>query len=298
VARLKLKKLFSTKNGAARALTDWLSASGVAQIAVQDVSGEWLIGGPLNGPKRPIEQGGETLGWVVGPDAEHLAVIISAVAAKEAEKIALADEVLDKYREINLLYNLTEKLAATIELTQVANTALAESSRLIHAAAGEIILRDESGATTQVAVFGTFASDSSKTGERIAAKVIEAGKGEIVNAELGTPASFLSAPLKAKDRVLGAILLAHESATTYTAADLKLLATVASQAAPMIENALVYERSLREARERETQLKKQIEALQIQIDESRTAKQVAEITETDYFQALRQKADKLRYGKE
>jgi len=297
MARIKLKKLFADKNGAARALSNWLGATN-ARVAIQDVSGEWLTDSALDGLKCAIELGGETLGWVVGADAERVAALMTAIAANEAEKIALADEVLDKYREINLLYNLTEKLAATIELTQVASIALTESSRLIRAAAGEIILRDELGARLRVAAFGAFPSNASEPGERIATRVLETGKSEIVNAETGAPASFLCAPLKAQDRALGVILLVHESAIPYTAADLKLLTTVASQAAPPIENALLYEKTLREAREREAQLKKQIEALQIQIDEARTAKQVAEITETDYFQALREKADRLRYGKE
>lgn len=298
MARLKLKKLFSDKKGAARALSNWLGATEGTRVAIQDASGEMLLGAALSGEKCAIELEGETLGWVTGTDAEQVAALLEAMAAKEAEKIMLADEVLDKYREINLLYNLTEKLAATIELTQVASIALTESSRLIHAVAGELILRDELGATSRIAAFGTFSSTWSEPGERIATQVLESGKGEIVNAESGAPASFLCAPLKAKDHALGVILLAREAATIYTAADLKLLTTVASQAAPPIENALLYEKTLREAREREAQLKKQIEALQIQIDESRTAKQVAEITETDYFQSLREKANRLRYGSE
>lgn len=297
MARLRLKKLFSAKNGAALALAAWLTHGGRSRVAIQDASGEWLIGVGTTEPRCAIEQGGDILGWVYGQDAAPIAAVISAIATKESEQIALAAEVLDKYREINLLYNLTEKLAATIDLTQVGSTALAESSRLIHAAAGKIILRSESVAPTQIAAFGTFPKDSFAAGEQIAARIMEKGKGEIVNADFGAPASFLSAPLKSKDRVLGVILLASESAANYTAADLKLLTTVASQAAPMIENALLYAKTLSEAREREAQLKKQIEALQIQIDESRTAKQVAEITETDYFQALRQKADRLRHGK-
>jgi transcriptional regulator with GAF, ATPase, and Fis domain len=299
MARLKLKKLFADKNGAARALSNWLGSTN-ARMAIQDAGGEMLIGTALAGEKCAIELNGETLGWVAGDAAERVAALISAIAAKEAEKIALADEVLDKYREINLLYNLTEKLAATIELTQVASIALTESSRLIRAVAGKVILRDEMGTQHPAAAFGTFPSNSSEPGERIANKTIETGKGEIVNADAGAnaSASFLCAPLKAQDRAIGAILLAREAQATYTAADLKLLATVASQAAPPIENALLYEKTLREAHAREEQLKKQIEALQIQIDESRTAKQVAEITETDYFQALRQKADRLRYGKD
>lgn len=299
MARFKLKKLFAEKNGAARALSNWLSAMNLS-IAIQDASGEMLMGTAVSGEKCAIDLNGETLGWAMGKDAEPIAALVSAIAAKETEKIALAAEVLDKYREINLLYNLTEKLAATIELTQVASIALTESSRLIHAVAGEIILRDEAGEKYSIAAFGTFPSDAIEPRERIAIKTIETSKGEIVNAdsEANTSASFLCAPLKTKDRAIGVILLVREAQEIYTAADLKLLTTVASQAAPPIENALLYEKTLREAREREAHLKKQIEALQIQIDESRTAKQVAEITETDYFQALRQKANRLRFGKE
>jgi hypothetical protein len=37
-----------------------------------------------------------------------------------------------------------------------------------------------------------------------------------------------------------------------------------------------------------------VQQLRIEIDEARTARQVAEITETDYFQDLQRKADQLR----
>ena len=45
---------------------------------------------------------------------------------------------------------------------------------------------------------------------------------------------------------------------------------------------------------RETKLKRQIEELNIQIDEQKKARQVAEITETDYFQNLRSNAQGMR----
>lgn len=49
-----------------------------------------------------------------------------------------------------------------------------------------------------------------------------------------------------------------------------------------------------EAYIREQDLKEQIHQLQIVIDETKKASQVAEITETEYFQALRRKAQQLR----
>lgn len=50
----------------------------------------------------------------------------------------------------------------------------------------------------------------------------------------------------------------------------------------------------REVLAREQRLKQEVQQLRIEIDEARTARQVAEITETDYFQDLQRKADQLR----
>lgn len=59
--------------------------------------------------------------------------------------------------------------------------------------------------------------------------------------------------------------------------------------------ARVFQRMAREVRAREQRLKQEVRQLRIEIDESRTARQVAEITETDYFRDLQKKADRLRF---
>jgi len=58
--------------------------------------------------------------------------------------------------------------------------------------------------------------------------------------------------------------------------------------------ARVFGRMAREVRAREQRLKQEVRQLRIEIDETRTARQVAEITETDYFKDLQKKADRLR----
>lgn len=58
--------------------------------------------------------------------------------------------------------------------------------------------------------------------------------------------------------------------------------------------AKVFQRMAVEVRAREDRLRRQVRELQIVIDEERQARQVAEITETDYFQRLRREADDLR----
>jgi hypothetical protein len=54
------------------------------------------------------------------------------------------------------------------------------------------------------------------------------------------------------------------------------------------------ELAVAELQRRENRLQTQIQALQIQIDETRRKKQVAEIAETDFFQDLQQKAHRIR----
>jgi two-component system cell cycle response regulator len=58
--------------------------------------------------------------------------------------------------------------------------------------------------------------------------------------------------------------------------------------------ARVFQRMANEVRAREERLKQQVQELRIEIDEARQAQKVAEITETEFFQRLRQQADDLR----
>ena len=58
--------------------------------------------------------------------------------------------------------------------------------------------------------------------------------------------------------------------------------------------AQVFEMMIGKVREREESLKRQVQELSIEIDQTKKAKQVAEITETEYFQSLREHAARLR----
>jgi DNA-binding response OmpR family regulator len=69
---------------------------------------------------------------------------------------------------------------------------------------------------------------------------------------------------------------------------------VASRRDELGQLARVFQRMAREVYAREQRLKQEVHRLRIEIDERRTARQVAEITETDYFQELQRKVDTLR----
>jgi two-component system cell cycle response regulator len=77
--------------------------------------------------------------------------------------------------------------------------------------------------------------------------------------------------------------------------DPETLTQIAARHDELGQLARVFQRMAREVRAREWRLKQEVQQLRIEIDEVRTARQVAEITETDYFQDLQRKADQLRF---
>ncbi len=303
-----LKRLIQKKGDVASAVIALLQVVDPA-ISIQDADGRVLSGAADIGgvEKHPVHVEGETLGWVAGGElAGRVAGLLAQLAEKEGEKKSLANEVLGLYREINLLYNLSEKLAASLELATVGLLALTEASSLITATDGAVMLVNEQTKKLEnVATFGSASELENRLAcvDGIVAAVVADGKAEIVN-EVTSDAryvecaagvsSMVAAPLKAKQKVIGIIILMSAAPVAYTAADLKLLNTLASQAGPAIESALLYEKTLREAKEREERLQKQIEQLRIELDEALLTKRVEEITESDYFRRLREQAEDLR----
>ena len=97
-------------------------------------------------PAGPITVEGTTVGWVEGPrPASAIAAVVAYAAAREADKRALSREALDRYRELNLIYDLAEQIGATLEIDAVAAVAVEEASRLPTGGEGFIVLRDGAG---------------------------------------------------------------------------------------------------------------------------------------------------------
>jgi GAF domain-containing protein len=99
--------------------------------------------------------------------------------------------------------------------------------------------------------------------------------------------SFLGIPLVMGEQLIGVLTLVHHQAGHFSDDDQRRLSRLAAQAAIAIQNAS-------QIRKRENALREQIRELQIEIDESKKARQVAEIVETEYFQNLRDEARRLR----
>jgi DNA-binding response OmpR family regulator len=78
--------------------------------------------------------------------------------------------------------------------------------------------------------------------------------------------------------------------------EVESLAPVAERDDAVGRLARVFEAMAKEVHTREQRLKNQVAELRIEIDQAKMAKQVSDITETDYFRQLRQRAKDLRKG--
>lgn len=193
-------------------------------------------------------------------NGQTLADLLMLLVNKEFQKKRIASEVLGLYREINMIYNFSEKISEKIDDISIANTALTEASQIIDTTHGSFFILDpEKGAVIELASFGDNPNrDSLDSQHNILKGLISRGTAAIVpsklitlNAALNHLRSVMYAPLKVKHRTLGLMILGHENEKEFTAAELKLLTTIALQSAGAIESAQLYQKGLREARERE-----------------------------------------------
>ena len=262
-----LHVIFHKKKGLT-VLLETLLGSKAGQACIEDLSGVCLYGRALSAPvqKQPILLNDSPLGWVSGEQAETLAGLLQYLLEQESILKKMGAEVLNMYREINLIYNFSEKLADTIEPASIAHMALEEAGRLLPFLSGAVILWDEEHFRFDILAQrgpSILQKNDLFREDHFIRKIAASNRTEIVNdwSELDTvdPKKFKSlifAALKVKNRSIGSIILAGVEEVTYTAGDLKLLTTLALQSASSIESALLYEKTVREALEREESMRR------------------------------------------
>lgn len=264
MASLPLKALLQPKAGTPPVLTALVTAMG-AVIGIEDATGKLLWGTANPGPCRlSVDVDDDTLGFVTGAEeaATAVAKLLTHLAAKETERRALAAEVLHLYRELHLIEQLSEQLAALLDFDAVGQSALDQARRLITASHGIVLLMKNAEAEPRlIAEFGAGGADISAHSSFVHS-IVERGLAEIIN---HPGSALIGAPLRAKQRTVGVIALANAEGKPYTTADLKLLNTIALQTAAAIENALLCGEMVDAVRDRE-----QLAAIQKELDTART----------------------------
>lgn len=268
--RVSLKNILSKKNN-----TETLALSLIgemkAHITITDEKNIYLCGSTevLTQYEHPVKLQEEILGWVKGDEKSiHIASLLTLLAQKEFERKNLGNEVLTLYQEVNMVFNFSDKLAQAIDPVAIAQIAVDEAMHLIHAVSGVVVLWDENTKQLQIpATAGEelFNKENLAKHTDVLLKIGLSGQSDIMSNLTALKASeiintkvqsIVYAALKVKHRVMGAIILAGEKPMQYAASDLKFLTTLALQSSSAIESALLYEKNIREALEREEAMRR------------------------------------------
>jgi sigma-B regulation protein RsbU (phosphoserine phosphatase) len=242
-------------------------------VCICDVDHHVLAGCPaaVGQAAQPIFVDGEMAGWIMGEAAApHLAALVEWLVRQEAEKKSLGTELMDRYREVNLLYHLAERLAASPQPESIAKVALAEALRLNKARAGLILAVPdaEPGSALQIRAVQGCPYPSIRRGDLLE-RVIRTGRADIANdipgedyfpEESGQVISLACAPLKTDQRVQGLILLVGDQGNSFSASAIKLLNTIAMQIGPLFEILRLYQVAVENERiERELLMARQVQ---------------------------------------
>jgi adenylate cyclase len=272
--KLSLKTILGKKNDTASIIASLIEQLNV-NIWVEDNSANILFGNRSESYKveEIIKSDDEVIGVVRGDEAANIvAAILKQSIQKETEKKKLGSEVLNLYQEINLIYNFSERLAQTIDAPTISAITLEEAGRVIKSNGGVVLLWDEP--TQRLKILASsgelfFVEEKLYSEIRLLSKILLSGQSEIITdvsvlsqAGILLPEvrSVIYSALKVNKRTMGAIILSSNELVQYTAADLKLLTTLALQSSAAIESALLYEKNLREAKEREEAMRLVYEA--------------------------------------
>ncbi|MCC7402579.1 MAG: GAF domain-containing protein [Chitinophagaceae bacterium] len=272
--KLSLKNIFDNRTGSAATILSLIEQL-QAPVRIEDESGKVLLsfGSVTEKYRHPLHLGGEIIGWVTGDEkSSFISELLHLLLQKESERKKLGSEVLNLYREVNMIFDFSEKLAQTIDANSISQVTLDEASRVIRSNNGVIILWNEkTGRLQVVASIGElfFDEEMINSNLNLLQSIIFSGHSEIISdasdlkkAGVVVPQvqSVIYSALKVKHRIMGAIILASNEPEQYKAADLKLLTTLALQSSAAIESAFLYEKNIREEKEKQEALRQIYEA--------------------------------------
>ncbi|HET6769776.1 MAG TPA: adenylate/guanylate cyclase domain-containing protein [Chitinophagaceae bacterium] len=265
MARVSLRNIVTKKNEVNAAVLALISQLNETTW-IEDENGKLLLGNPAENPGSSfaVNLDNEIIGWVKGDKhSTMIASLLGYLAQKEAEKKKLGTEVLNLYQELNVIYNFSEKLTQTIDPDIIAQLTLEQAIHSIPSHSGVIVLWSEEKQQLMIPAKSgeqLFNEEQLRNNPGILLKIGLSGQSEIITdlsllkekRIIETDVhSLIYAAMKVKHRIMGAIILAGREVEQYSAAHLKLLVTLALQSSTAIESAMLYEKNIREARERE-----------------------------------------------
>src|SRR5690242_14578870 len=206
----------------------------------------WLVIGPSSDSAAPLEN-----------YLRFLLPVVSQYLQSALEVEHAANELAERYEEINLLYTITEILGRTVALGEAASTILREISETVGARRGSILVHDRVTDTLQcVAALGAAAIDVPPIAlddpHSVSASVFRDRRATIAEQEPESPTcaaeslyrhgTMLSVPImwtapSGGPEPLGVVNLSDRSGgQLFTAGDQKLITAIATQIGTAIQN--------------------------------------------------------------
>lgn len=228
----------------------------------------------------PLRARGELVGWFALQDpawTAESASLLTTIAAQSGPVLAMLDAAHSQMERVAHLQTLNEigrLLNGVLDLDKLLDAIFAATRRLFNAPNFYIALYDATADMLDMAYLVRdgeryHVRDRWNAGTGLAGEVVRSRKPLCTDdytkecrkrglnprtiADRSYPRAWVAVPLIAHDRLLGVMNVnSLREGYTYTADQVDLLATIASQAAVAIENARLYQRSERQARQLET----------------------------------------------
>ena len=202
--------------------------------------------GPGHG-RHEVAVDGDVLGTVEGGRAARgVASVLAYAAARERDKRSLANEALERYRELSLIYDLAATIGGSDTVAPVVETAVNELSRLSNDAHGFLLLADGDALREAPGASAGSPVTEARLGEGIVGATAAAGGAELVEDASSDPratdaeragGSVVVAALRSGTAVLG-VVGATAASGVFRSADLKVVTAIAALAGPAIGRAL------------------------------------------------------------
>jgi len=219
-----------------------------------------------------------------------------------ATETGLGMHVSDDQVRLAALYRVSRVLGTSLDLDEVLTQVMDAVIGLTGAERGLLVLIESDSKEWSLRVARNFDQKNLSNWEAeisrtIINTVVDTHKGVVTGDAQSDPRfsqqasvifnvlrSILCAPLLARGRVIGAIYVdSRIQKGIFDEDDLEMLDALATQAAFAIDNARIYSNTVQK-----------VQQLTIELDEARKDRQVAEITETEYFRQLQARAQELR----
>ncbi|MFM8322549.1 MAG: GAF domain-containing protein [Chloroflexota bacterium] len=253
---------------------------------------------PSDAPPQPAEAPPAAVPRPAAPDRSAPIPEDAAIAGL----MGVRQKPRDDQARLAALYRVSRTLGTSLDLDEVLAQVIDAVIELTGAERGLLVLVEGESGEWQLRMARNIDADKLNTWEKeisstIINTALEIRKGVVTADAQSDPRfstahsvvfnvlrSMMVAPMLARGKIIGAIYVDSRILKgIFDADDLEMMDTFATQAAFAIDNARIYTRTVM-----------QVQQLTIELDEVRRDKQVAEITETEYFRKLQSRVQSMK----